>query len=118
MKFHALRVAAGVFLSLVLDAAGSVHYVDVNSANPTTPYLDWSTAATNIQDAIDVAVAGDEILVTNGVYATGGRIVYRGQTNRLAVTKPVTVQSINGPAVTTICGCGVVRCAYLTNGAL
>ena len=46
--------------------------MDVNSTNATPPYTNWTTAATNIQDAVDAAVAGDEIVVTNGIYATGG----------------------------------------------
>ena len=34
------------------------------SPGPTPPYATWATAATNIQDAIDAASAGDEVVVT------------------------------------------------------
>ena len=114
----------------VLATAGSalaeVHYVDVNSTNATPPYTNWTTASTNIQDAVDSAVAGDEIVVTNGLYATGGRAVYGTMTNRVAVDKPLTLRSVNGPQFTIIqghqvppyaFGDGAIRCVYLTNGA-
>jgi len=111
-----------VLLSTRFSDAGTL-YVDLKSANPTPPYSDWSIAATNIQDAIDASSDGDKIWVTNGVYQTGGKVMAGDLTNRVALNKAVTVQSVNGPFVTTIAGIGAtngpiaVRCAWLTNNA-
>lgn len=96
-----------------------VHFVSLNSKTPVSPYTNWMTAATNIQNAIDAASAGDYIVVSNGVYSIGGRVVYGQQTNRVAIDQPVTVQGLSGAQFTLIQGAfGGPRCAYLTNGAI
>jgi hypothetical protein len=106
-----------------ITSPATTYYVDVNSTNPTPPYSDWSIAATNIQDAIDASADGDAVLVTNGVYRFGGAVMAGDLTNRVALNKAITVQSVNGPWATIIqgngqgAGPGFVRCAWLTNGA-
>lgn len=118
--------AAGAYQVVVSNAFGvatsqvvrlSIRFVSGSGTSPAYPYTNWLTAATNIQDAIDVSTEGDLVCVTNGIYATGGKIMAGDLTNRVALDKALLVQSINGPAVTTIWGNGAVtgtsavRCA-------
>ena len=121
-----LVLPAALLLARIGNVLADTRYVDVNSTNATPPYTSWSTASTNIQNAVDAAVAGDEVVVTNGLYATGGRAVYGTMTNRVAVDKPLTLRSVNGPQFTVIQGYqvpvtangdGAIRCVFLTNGA-
>ena len=108
-----------------MNISATVHYVDVNSANPLAPYTNWATASTNIQYAINEADGGDTVLVTNGIYQSGdvAEIGY----NRVYIVKSLTVQSVNGPAVTvirgyqtpgTITGTNAVRCVFMSAGVL
>ena len=125
MKSLLPRILVCLIFLFAFRVLGDVHYVSLDSTNPEPPYLTWATAATNIQDAIDASTNGDTVLVTNGVYTTGGKVmpVSGNFTNRVALDSAITVQSVNGPWATVIQGVGpidtplAVRCAWLTNNA-
>lgn len=124
----------GVFVALSVACLFSSHllaitrYVSPSGGN-ISPYTSWANAANRIQDAVDVAVDDDVIVVTNGVYVSGGGYAPGYVlSNRVVITKRIIVRSVNGPAVTTIVGApdpntgdrgpNAVRCAYLTNDAV
>ncbi len=115
--------AVGMATSTVAQV--NIHCVDALSA-PASPYTNWATAAATIQGAIEVAGLTDVVLVTNGVYASGGKVKAAGLTNRVVLDKPILVTSVNGPNATiiqgqwdpaTTNGPAAVRCAWLTDDA-
>jgi hypothetical protein len=123
MKLYLFNFVAASLTLLIFPASATTFYINVSNTVSASPFTNWVTAATNIQDAIDVSSDGDLILVTNGVYTTGGRVVYGALTNRVVIDKAVTLQSVNGPTKTFIqgnpsTGDSAVRCAYLTNNAV
>ena len=98
---------------IILLLAGSslpaaTHYVSVGSTNPTPPYTNWVSAATNIQDALNVAAANDVVLVSDGEYPGG-----------VSVTNALALLSVNGPEFTTINAHAAfnVNCVSLADGA-
>ena len=124
----ALRLLClSVLLVLAPRAPAATLYVDAASTNAVPPYTNWLTAAAVIQDAIDASADGDEVVVTNGVYASGGRAIEEFfLTNRVLVDRAVMLRSVNGPEVTIIQGYqvpestngdGAIRCVYLANGS-
>ena len=99
-------------------------YVDINNATPSSPYLSWSTAATNIQDAISIAVESNVVLVADGMYSNGTTTTPGySSLNRVVINKNITVQSVNGPEHTYIIGEGplgsaAVRGVFMSAGTL
>ena len=114
MKLQLSFMAAAILALQSIHCPASVLYVDLNSTNPVSPYADWSTAATNIQDAIDVSSNGDLVSVADGNYRFGNSV------NRVSLDNAITVQSVNGPAVTTITGQTTypwMRCVFFGSSA-
>ena len=108
IEIHASRVSG-------VHGAKNNRYVALAGTH-TSPFTSWATAATNIQAAVDVALEGETVWVSNGVYGAGSRTV-GGVTYRVAITNAVTVQSANGPENTLIYGATDVCGVYMTQRA-
>ncbi len=98
------------------------HYVNISNATPASPYTDWSSAATTIQDAVDQTLDGDIVLVADGTYDSGGMMI-GSLSNRVAITNSIEVRSVNGPLQTIIKGNGLLgssaaRCVYMETNTL
>lgn len=120
-KIRLIILAVSITLAGVFTIQAADRFVSLQGGH-VPPFTNWADAATNIQDAIDVAVSGETVWVTNGTYSIGGKVMAGDLTNRVALDKALTVQSVLGPNLTTIEGLGpngsnAVRCAWLTNGA-
>ena len=116
-------IASNAFgMSTSTVAQASVFCADASGTNPSAPFATWMTAATNLQDAGDLAMPGDVVVATNGVYNSGGSTADGILTNRVQVRYQVLLTSASGPEVTAIegrrdsngtNGPDAVRCAYV-----
>jgi len=88
-------------LSFGIFARREVIYVDASRPNDNGSGISWATAKKTIQAAVNYALPGSTVLVTNGVYGP------------ISVNKKITIQSVNGAAATIIDGGNNSRCAYL-----
>ncbi len=83
-----------------------VLYVARGGNEPLYPYSGWGSAASNLHEAIDAAVEGSEVIVSNGVYYL---------TNQIVIDKGITVRALNGATNTVLDGSNNVSCAYLSH---
>ena len=90
------------------DGSGIVHYVSLSGGH-VSPFTSWATAATNIQAAVDEALVGHFVLITNGTYYPPTEIT---------ITNSITVKSVNGAENTIINGSHAHACVYLTGSIL
>ena len=103
-------------------------YVATNGTGPGTN--GWANATNSLQGAIDKSAASDIILVSNGLYASGGVTNYPAGsiiTNRIAIWKSVTGRSKDNNPPNTITkgawdpattnGPAAVRCVYMTSNS-
>ena len=77
-----------------LTVSPSKIYVVVENEHAQSPFDTWAKAATNVNDAVEVAAEkGTTIFVSNGVHHVSKAIT---------VNKQLTLTSVNGPSVTAI----------------
>ncbi len=103
MRIHH-GLAAGLLVGGAVARAAVLHVAPGGLHVP--PYGDWSLAATSVAAAVELAVDGDTILVTNGFYGLGGT---------LRVTQGVAIRSVNGAAATVLDGAETNRSVSLAH---
>ncbi len=89
-------------------AHAATRYVNVANPTPLFPYTNgWASAATNVQDGIDAALADDVVLVTNGLYQLASN-------TQVVVTKRITLRSVHRYGAVIRSHPDLGRCMYLS----
>ena len=110
-----ILLPASCFL-LTASSLASTNYVWQSSPTPTAPYSSWATAAHTIQNAVDAANSNNTVPFTNGFYNSGMKILFGSSSNRVAITKPLLLKSVNDICDTIISGSNNVRTLFITAG--
>jgi len=94
------------------SALAAPHYVMPTNGAAESPFETWAKAATNIQDAVNVATNGETVWVSNGtyycqgvytsIYSYWGNIITN--TAMVMITNSITVQGVNGYSNTIVDG--------------
>ncbi|MFA7160514.1 MAG: choice-of-anchor Q domain-containing protein, partial [Kiritimatiellia bacterium] len=96
---------AGLSLMLAMSSFADLtnRYVVKGNPGALIPYDTLARAAGDIQTAINYAYAGETVLVAAATYDTGGSTVAgRFLTNRVFISKALTLQSLNNDPANTI----------------
>jgi len=92
-------------LTAVFPFGNAVHYVDLNSPNPTPPYASWDTAAASLQPAVNAASDGALVLVAPGIYALSSQVV---------ISDEITLAGFEGAASTIVDGQNQTSCIRIS----
>ncbi len=89
----------------ILKVGASVAYVSPSGSH-IRPFTNWQTAATSIQDAVNMCMDGSIVFVSNGTYELAAQI---------ALTNAIQLLSISGARETIVDGMDRCRCLYISN---
>jgi hypothetical protein len=104
----ASALAAGIIL---VPCAKADYYAAQSGQTPSAPYTTWSSAASNIQDAVNAATTNDTVWVGAGRYIRPSNPTNYWGTNVVFVNRFLTLRSSNGiPDSVIIDGEGQNRC--------
>ena len=98
---------------IAVITGGLTNHVWTNGSS-TPPYDTWPTAATNIQDALEMSLPGGVVLISNGVYTSDGYECYGS--NVFVVTNAIALVGCGSNVV--VDGRAAVRGGYLAAGRL
>lgn len=94
---------------VALTSIRADHYVAQAGQTPSSPFESWGAAASNIQDAVNVAGNGARVWVDDGIY----RFSTTSSNNVLRITNSIILRSVNGADTTIIDGGGSNRCVLV-----